>query len=99
MRTSDTGFLLRAAGAEKTGFVSGAVRRMSFIHGAAASFPLSGKAAYNPLTGEVTQRTEEKLPDGYVKKMKEKINRMFLYSAKIIENDYFRYVVPAVEEA
>ncbi len=59
---------------------------------------LTDQGRYNAVTGEFTADEGVAVADEYVKNMMDKVNSMFSYSAKILENDYYASVVPAEKE-
>lgn len=55
---------------------------------------LTDKGRYNAVTGEFTPNEGVTVSDQYIQNMMDKVNSMFTYSAKILDNDYYSYVVP-----
>jgi hypothetical protein len=55
---------------------------------------LTEEGRYNAVTGEFTADEAETVSEDYVQNMMDKVNSMFRYSAKILENDYYASVVP-----
>ncbi len=53
---------------------------------------ITDKVMYNAKTKEVIHLTEEELPEDYLSKMKKIVSDKFLYSAKILEKDYYRKI-------
>lgn len=51
---------------------------------------ITDKAMYNQETKEVTSLTGEEISEEYIKSINSIVQAKFLYSAKILENDYYR---------
>ena len=51
---------------------------------------ITDKAMYNQETKEVTLLTGEEISEEYIKSINSIVQAKFLYSAKILENDYYR---------
>lgn len=60
---------------------------------------ITDKIFYNAMTGEVTPRTEEEIPQDYVLQYRGIVNERFTYSARIIETDYYRILFDAQDAA
>ena len=58
---------------------------------------ITDKVMFNSMTGEMTKLTEEELPEDYLRKMNKIVNDKFQYSAKILEEDYYQYILPYME--
>lgn len=58
---------------------------------------ITDKVMYNSMTGETTLLTEEELPEGYLKQMNKIVNNKFQYSARILEQDYYQYILPYIK--
>ncbi len=56
---------------------------------------LTDQGRYNAVTREFAADEGAAVADEYVQNMMDKVNSMFSYSAKILENDYYASVVPA----
>ncbi len=54
---------------------------------------ITDKAQYNAKTKKVTSLTDEPVSDEYVKKINKIVNDKFIYSAKILETDYYRKIL------
>lgn len=54
---------------------------------------ITDKAKYNAKTKEVTSLTDEPVSEEYVKKINKIVNDKFIYSAKILEKDYYRKIL------
>lgn len=55
---------------------------------------LTDEGRYNATTGEFDANDGVTVSEDYVQNMMDKVNSMFTYSAKILDNDYYSYVVP-----
>ncbi len=55
---------------------------------------ITDKVNYNGKTGKYTLRTAETVDSAYLKQYRSIVNDKFVYSAKIIENDYYAKVWP-----
>lgn len=51
---------------------------------------ITDKAMYNQETKEVTSLNGEEISEEYIKSINSIVQAKFLYSAKILENDYYR---------
>lgn len=58
---------------------------------------LTDKGRYNAVSGEFIPNEGVTADDSYVQNMMDKVNSMFTYSAKILENDYYAKVVPEAQ--
>lgn len=54
---------------------------------------ISDIGRYNSVTGEFTPNPGETIPEGYRESISEEIDRMFYYSTKVLERDYYSLVV------
>lgn len=55
---------------------------------------ITDKARYNAPKGRVENLIDTDLPEDYVKSINKMINNKFLYSSYILDNDYYRHVLP-----
>jgi phosphoglycerol transferase MdoB-like AlkP superfamily enzyme len=55
---------------------------------------ITDKVMYNSETGDVTNLTEEVLPENYIRNLNKVIKNKFTVSESILKNDYYRYVFP-----
>lgn len=60
---------------------------------------LTDEGRYNAVTGEFTANKGVMVAGDYVQNMMDKVNSMFSYSAKILDNDYYSLVVPDETDA
>lgn len=50
-------------------------------------------AMYNSQTKQLTPTTGAEIPEGYVTSVNKTVNQKFIYSAKILDHDYYRHVL------
>ena len=59
---------------------------------------ITDKVMYNNKTKQVIPLSGEQLPDGYISSVKQMVNQKFIYSAKILDNDYYRKVWDGIKK-
>jgi phosphoglycerol transferase MdoB-like AlkP superfamily enzyme len=55
---------------------------------------ITDKVMYNSANGETTLLTKEPLPEGYIKNLNKIVKNKFSVSKSMLEDDYYRYVLP-----
>ena len=59
---------------------------------------ITDKVMYDNKTKQIIPLSGEQLPDGYISSVKQLVNQKFIYSAKILDNDYYRKVWDGIKK-
>ena len=59
---------------------------------------INDKVKYNSKTKEVTKLTNEELPEDYIKNMNLIVKNKFLISESILDENYYSYILPYIDE-
>lgn len=59
---------------------------------------INDKVKYNSKTKEITKFTDEELPEDYIKNMNQIVKNKFLISESILDEDYYSYILPYIDE-